>query len=40
MVDRAFGEMVKDFAKETLTTHQRSEKFEDFLKGPAFWKKP
>lgn len=40
MVDRAFGEMVKDFAKETLTTHQRSGKFEDFLKGPAFWKKP
>ncbi len=34
IVDAEFGKMVRDFLKNYLTSHPRSEKLEDFLKGP------
>jgi hypothetical protein len=34
MVDAEFGSMVRDFLKDHLTSHPRSEKLDDFLKGP------
>jgi hypothetical protein len=34
MMDRGFGEMVREFAKGVVTTSELSPKLENFLKGP------